>query len=96
MLRAVALLCCAVFLGSPSAPAQVAASSGESVEARSKALSEIFSDVWQDRLKHNPEYASTLGDKRYNDQLSDYSAAEVNRIARTGAALLRAAVAFTD
>ena len=29
-------------------------------------------------MKHAPEYASTLGDKRYNDQLTDYSAAEVN------------------
>ena len=45
---------------------------------RSKELSKLFADIWEDTLKHNPEYASSLGDKRYNDQLSDYSAAAVN------------------
>ena len=41
-------------------------------------LSALFAEIWEDRLKHSPEYASYLGDKRYNDQLSDYSIAEVN------------------
>ncbi len=49
-----------------------------SVEARSKALDTIFKDYWQDTLKHSPEFASSIGDKRYNDQLSDDSAQEVN------------------
>jgi uncharacterized protein (DUF885 family) len=49
-----------------------------SVEARSKALSALLADIWQDRLKHSPEFASLIGDKRYNDQLTDYSAKEVN------------------
>ncbi len=44
----------------------------------SKALSKLLADIWEDQMKHAPEYASTLGDKRYNDQLTDYSAAEVN------------------
>ena len=34
--------------------------------------------MWEDRLKHSPEFASTLGDKRYNDQLSDYSVTAYN------------------
>lgn len=42
---------------------------------RSKALNGIFDDYWQDYLKHHPEFASTIGDKRYDDQLTDYSAA---------------------
>ena len=46
--------------------------------ARSKALASLFAEIWQDRLKHSPEFASSIGDKRYNDQLSDYSAKEVN------------------
>lgn len=50
----------------------------DSVAARSKALSALFAEIWEDRLKHNPEYASTLGDKRYNDQLTDYSVEAVN------------------
>jgi uncharacterized protein (DUF885 family) len=48
------------------------------VAARSKALSSLLDQIWQDRLKHSPEFASSTGDKRYNDQLSDYSAKEVN------------------
>jgi uncharacterized protein (DUF885 family) len=44
-----------------------------SLEARTQSLNEIFHDYWQDRLKHLPELASTIGDKRYDDQLSDYS-----------------------
>ena len=58
----------------PSAPATVTAS----VAQRSAALSKLFDDIWQDRLKHSPEFASTLGDKRYDDQLTDYSIKEVN------------------
>ena len=30
------------------------------------------------RLKHQPEFASTIGDKRYNDQISDYSVKAIN------------------
>jgi uncharacterized protein (DUF885 family) len=49
-----------------------------SVAARSKSLSALLDQIWQDRLKHSPEFASSIGDKRYNDQLTDYSAKEVN------------------
>jgi uncharacterized protein (DUF885 family) len=49
-----------------------------SVATRSKALSTLLADIWQDRLKHSPEFASSIGDKQYNDQLTDYSAKEVN------------------
>ena len=48
------------------------------VATRSKALSSLLDQIWQDRLKHSPEFASSIGDKRYNDQLTDYSAKEVN------------------
>jgi hypothetical protein len=44
-----------------------------SVDANRKALQQIFQDHWEDSLAHSPEFASTLGDKRYNDKLSDYS-----------------------
>jgi len=45
---------------------------------QAKALSMLLTEIWEDRLKHSPEYASMLGDKRYDDQLTDYSAAAVN------------------
>jgi uncharacterized protein (DUF885 family) len=40
---------------------------------RLRTLNAIFSDYWEDRLKHEPDFASIIGDKRYNDQLPDYS-----------------------
>ena len=46
------------------------AAAGGAVEGNRKALNEIFKDYWEDGLKHQPEFASTLGDKRYNDQIS--------------------------
>ena len=67
----------------PMAPA--AADSGQaSVAARSKTLSKLFADIWEDQLKHSPELASTLGDKRYDDQLTDYSVKEVNAALERG------------
>ncbi len=63
-----------------SGRAQTAATktASASVAERSKELSALFAEIWEDNLKHSPEFASQLGDKRYNDQLSDYSAKEVN------------------
>ncbi|HEY6447716.1 MAG TPA: DUF885 family protein, partial [Acidobacteriaceae bacterium] len=46
--------------------------------ARQKALNDLFAQIWEDNLSHNPEFASTLGDKRWNDQLTDYSVATYN------------------
>ncbi len=63
--------------GRLDAQAQQPAATG-SVAQRSKELAALFSDIWEDNLKHSPEYASSLGDKRYNDQLTDYSVKEVN------------------
>lgn len=54
----------------PAAPASLA--------DRRKALNDLFHDYWEDLLKHNPEFASTIGDLRYNDQTSDYSVEAIN------------------
>jgi uncharacterized protein (DUF885 family) len=59
-------------------PAVAVGQTSESLDARSKALSALFADIWQNTLKHSPEFASSLGDKRYDDQLTDYSTQEVN------------------
>lgn len=45
---------------------------------RETALNTVFSDYWEQQLKESPEFASTLGDKRYDDRLSDYSVAAYN------------------
>jgi uncharacterized protein (DUF885 family) len=45
---------------------------------RVKTLNAIFTDYWEDQLKHEPEFASSIGDNRYNDQLRDYSVQAYN------------------
>ena len=45
---------------------------------RRAALNQVFTDYWEDVLKHDPEFASMLGDKRYNDQIDDYSVKAYN------------------
>jgi uncharacterized protein (DUF885 family) len=41
--------------------------------ARRKALNDLLAEHWEYTLAHNPEVASVLGDKRWNDKLSDLS-----------------------
>ena len=77
----------------PGAPASLA--------DRRQALNALFHDYWEDRLKHDPEFASEIGDLRYNDQVSDYSVAAYNdEIAREQRFELRVAAidptGFTD
>ena len=64
-----------------------------SLTDRRAALNEVFHDYWEDRLRHDPEFASIIGDKRYNDQTSDYSVQAYNdRLAREQKFLMRLAV----
>jgi uncharacterized protein (DUF885 family) len=66
------------------------------VEDRRKALNAVFQDYWEDTLKHQPEYASSLGDKRYNDQISDYSVKAYNEmLAREQGFMMRLAAIDT-
>ncbi|MGB6610904.1 MAG: DUF885 domain-containing protein [Acidobacteriaceae bacterium] len=68
--------------------AQAAAASPD-VESRRKALSDLFAQIWEDRLSHSPEFASTIGDTRFNDQLSDYSVEAYNQQLARGRGYLR-------
>ncbi|HEX3322598.1 MAG TPA: DUF885 family protein [Terriglobales bacterium] len=43
------------------------------LEARRKALNDLLKEQWEYSMRTSPIYASVLGDKRYNDQLGDYS-----------------------
>ena len=45
---------------------------------RSRALARLFDEYWQYVLKTSPETATFLGDARYNDAWSDYSASAFN------------------
>jgi uncharacterized protein (DUF885 family) len=69
-----------------------AAAAPQSLEDRREALNSLFNDYWQDNLRHSPEFASVIGDKRYNDQISDYSVKAFNDgLAREQAFLMRLA-----
>ena len=77
------------------------AAASQSLDDRRKALNDLFHDYWEDNLKHHPEMASLIGDKRYNDQVTDYSVQAVNEeLAREQNFLFRLAAidptGFTD
>jgi len=74
-------------------PALRAQAAPAAVDDNRKALNQLFTDYWEDNLAHSPEFASTLGDKRFNDQISDYSVKAYNdSLAREQAFLMRLAV----
>jgi uncharacterized protein (DUF885 family) len=74
------MLICCLSVGSLAAQGQtgISAPATTPVATRSKTLSALLDQIWQDKLRHSPEFASSIGDKRYNDQLTDYSPKEVN------------------
>ena len=81
MTKLALLLAASALLALPAQlPAQLTASSAAtaSPDDRTKALHAIFHDYWEQTLKRQPEFASSLGDKRYNDQVSDYSVKAIN------------------
>ncbi len=43
------------------------------VEDRRKAMNALFNQFWEASLERAPEFASSIGDKRFNDQVTDYS-----------------------
>jgi uncharacterized protein (DUF885 family) len=50
-----------------------------SVEQRVKQLHDLLNEQWEYTLRTSPEFASILGDKRYNDKLSDLSQAAIDK-----------------
>ncbi|HEV8432324.1 MAG TPA: DUF885 domain-containing protein [Thermoanaerobaculia bacterium] len=53
--------------------------SASSLDKRRKALNDLIAEQWEYTLRTAPEYASILGDKRYNNLSSDVSAAAARR-----------------
>jgi uncharacterized protein (DUF885 family) len=49
--------------------------SASSLDKRLKALNDLIAEQWEYNLRTSPEFATFLGDKRYNDKSSDNSAA---------------------
>jgi uncharacterized protein (DUF885 family) len=85
--RAPALTLCILLLAATAAAAAAAAlhatraapAPAADLESRRAALRALLDEHWQWTLRTNPEFASVLGDKRYNDQLSDLSLAAIER-----------------
>ena len=80
-MKPIASLALATVLVLPcSVPAQLSQSANAPTtpEDRARALRALFHDFWEDSLKRRPEFASTIGDKRYNDQVTDYSVKAIN------------------
>jgi uncharacterized protein (DUF885 family) len=64
------------------------AAPGADVGARVKALNDLLAEQWQWNLKETPEFATILGDYRYNDRWSDVSLAHVPQQRKDNAAFL--------
>jgi uncharacterized protein (DUF885 family) len=64
-----------LMLGTMSLPAR----SGDTanLEARRKELNQLIADEWEYEMHESPEYATIVGDYRYNDKWSDASLAYV-------------------
>jgi uncharacterized protein (DUF885 family) len=81
-MKTLPLLICTSLLGSvtlaasvQAAPAAQAAASQTDVATRVQALNALLAEQWQHTLQNQPEFATTLGDLRYNDRWSDLSLA---------------------
>ena len=68
---------CSVVPAVAQNPAQAPAASAD-LASREKALGDLLAQIWEDHLSHQPEFASTIGDRRWNDQLTDYSVETYN------------------
>jgi uncharacterized protein (DUF885 family) len=62
-----------------SAGAPAAAAPATDLTSRRKALEALLAEQWEYNLSQNPELASILGDRRWNDKSSEVSAAAVQR-----------------
>ena len=51
--------------------------SASDLDRRRKQLHDLLQEQWEEGLRRSPEYASILGDKRYNDKSSDLSEAAI-------------------
>jgi uncharacterized protein (DUF885 family) len=58
-----------LFYGALGAAAQTT----PKLDARRKALNNLLAEQWEYNLRTNPLFASSLGDKRWNDKLPDFS-----------------------
>lgn len=76
MKTAVLFLGIVLALGLSSSPA-LCATDTSNLEARRQQLNQLIADEWEYEMRESPEFATMVGDYRYNDQWSDASLAHV-------------------
>lgn len=59
------------------------------LEARRTALNSLLKEQWEYTMRNSPEWASLLGDKRYNDKWSDFSQAGIDADIKASADFLK-------
>jgi len=80
-MKTLPLLICAALLGSVTVASPLRAAQAVQpiakgdVASRVAALNALLAEQWQYNLKNSPEFATTLGDLRYNDRWTDASLA---------------------
>lgn len=72
-------LCILTLLLMLSPAPQAQSNSAAGIDGRRKALNDALAEQWEYSLRTSPEFASMLGDKRYDDQVSDLSPEAVKR-----------------
>ena len=77
--KLLAIFCGLVASSSLAAAAPLYAQSAPAPQtSASRDLSRLLNEIWQDKLQHDPEYATYLNDKRYDTELDDRSPRAVN------------------
>jgi hypothetical protein len=85
------LLAIALALGTAAesnVPAATPAPASSDVSARVKALNDLLAEQWEWNLKESPEFATILGDDRYNNRWSDASLEHAQQQKKDNAAFL--------
>lgn len=73
------LLVCLLVLAILCPVSMTAANAPADLESRRKALNDLLAERWEYTMRTSPIYASILGDKRYNDQVDDFSQAAIDK-----------------
>ena len=71
-------LLAAFLLAAVTVPSWAAPASSPDLQARRDTLKQLLAEQWEYNLSHSPEFASILGDKRWNDKMSDFSQAAID------------------
>jgi uncharacterized protein (DUF885 family) len=82
------LLSMPLLAATPNTPTQAAAPASD-VAARRQQLAKLLDEQWQYTLREQPEFATIIGDLRYNDKMSDSSLAHVAQQQKDNQAFLQ-------